>query len=162
MYCWEAVKISQAAITELLLFRKSTGAILSDASPFLPHKGFALTVRLKTAKCECLWSSANCQVRMFLKQQNKRLQQLLAVKNKTILQQPKPSTFYIIFHITLACVHKCFTLTRYLKSAKNECLWSSVEHMAEALTCCRKKYLCSSKNHQFSTWYVLTQWKSFE
>jgi len=48
---------------------------------------------------------------MFLKQPNRRLQQLLAVENKTILQQPKPSTFYIMFHITLACVHKCFTYT---------------------------------------------------
>jgi len=47
MYCWEAAKRSQVAITELLLFRKSTGVILRDA--FLPHKGFALTGRLKTA-----------------------------------------------------------------------------------------------------------------
>jgi len=29
--------------------------------------------------------------------------------------------------------------------------------MAEALTCCRKKYLCSTKNCQISTWQVLTQ-----
>jgi len=55
-------------------------------------------------------------------------------------------------HSALACVHKCFTLTGHLKFAKNECLWSSVEHTAEALTCCRKKYLCSSKNHQISAW----------
>jgi len=55
-------------------------------------------------------------------------------------------------HSTLACVHKCFTQTGYLKSAKSECLWSSIEHMAEALTCCRKKYLRSSKNHQISAW----------
>ena len=52
MYCWEAAKRSQAAITELLLFRKSTGIILRDALPAL--KGFALTGHLKTAKCECL------------------------------------------------------------------------------------------------------------
>jgi len=39
-----------------------------------------------------------------------------------------------------------------LKSAKNECLWSSVEHTAEARTCCRKKYLCSSKTRQISAW----------
>jgi len=38
---------------------------------------------------------------MFLKQPNRRLQQLLAVENKTIFQQPKLSTFYIIFHLTL-------------------------------------------------------------
>jgi len=41
-----------------------------------------------------------------------------------------------------------------LKSARNECLWSSVENTAEAVTCCRKKYLCSSKNHQISTRYL--------
>ena len=55
MYCWEAAKRSQVAITGLLLFRKSTGVFFT--MPFLPHKGFALTGRLKTAKCECLWSS---------------------------------------------------------------------------------------------------------
>jgi len=33
-------------------------------------------------------------------------------------------------HSALACVHKCFTLTGHLKSAKSECLWSSVHcHM---------------------------------
>jgi len=55
-------------------------------------------------------------------------------------------------HFALPCVHKCFTLTGHLKSAKSECLWSSVQHMAEALTCCQKKYLCSRKNNQISTW----------
>ena len=34
--------------------------VLFFAMPFLPHKGFALTGRLKTAKCECLWSSTHC------------------------------------------------------------------------------------------------------
>jgi len=58
-------------------------------------------------------------------------------------------------HSALACAHKCFTLTGHLKSAKNECLWNSVENTAEAVTCCRKKYLCSSKNSQISTWYAL-------
>ena len=38
------------------------------AMPFLHYKGFALTGHLKTAKCECLWSNAHCQVRMFVKQ----------------------------------------------------------------------------------------------
>jgi len=55
-------------------------------------------------------------------------------------------------HSALACVHKCFTPTGHLKSAKSECLWSSVENMAKTVTCCRKTYLCSSKNHQISTW----------
>jgi len=58
--------------------------VLFFAMPFLPHKGFALMGRLKTAsanvyeaaciaKCECLWRRANCEVRMFLKQLNRRL-----------------------------------------------------------------------------------------
>jgi len=38
---------------------------------------------------------------MFLKQPNRRLQQLLAVENKTILQQLKPSTLYMMFQLTL-------------------------------------------------------------
>jgi len=52
----------------------------------------------------------------------------------------------------LACAHKCFTLMGLLQSAKSECLWSSVKNVAEAVTCCWKKYLCSSKNHQIFTW----------
>jgi len=31
-----------------------------------------------------------------------------------------------------------------------------VENTAEAVTCCRKKYLCSTKNHQISSRYVPT------
>jgi len=42
--------------------------LLFFAMPFLAHKDFTLTGRLKTAKCECLWSSAYCQVRMIVKQ----------------------------------------------------------------------------------------------
>jgi len=38
---------------------------------------------------------------MFMKQPNRRLQQLLAVENKTILQQLKPSTLYMMFQLTL-------------------------------------------------------------
>jgi len=38
---------------------------------------------------------------MFVKQLNRRLQQLLAVENKTILQQLKPSTLYMMFQLTL-------------------------------------------------------------
>jgi len=166
-----------------------------------------------------------------VKQPNRRLQQLLAVENKTILQQVKPSTIYMMFQLTLIfyprhngmrsemlytngsfeicqeqmfvkqrrkngwsiyllpkkifmlkqkssnlymicfnSVKKClsnylctlhwhaftnalqFTQTGHLKSAKSECLRSSVEHTAEALTCYRKKYLCSSKNHLISKW----------
>jgi len=36
-----------------------------------------------------------------LKQLNRRLQQLLVVENKTILQQLKPFTLYKMFHLTL-------------------------------------------------------------
>jgi len=59
-------------------------------------------------------------------------------------------------HCALACVNNCFALTGYLKSAKYECLWSSDESTVEAVTCCQKICLCSSKNNQMSTWYVLT------
>jgi len=38
---------------------------------------------------------------MFLKQPNRWLQQLLAVENKKILQQLKPSTLYMRFQLTL-------------------------------------------------------------
>jgi len=38
---------------------------------------------------------------MFVKQPNRQLQQLLAVENKTILQQLKPSTLYMMFQLTL-------------------------------------------------------------
>jgi len=38
---------------------------------------------------------------MFLKQPNSWPQQLLAVENKIILQQLKPSTFYMLFYLTL-------------------------------------------------------------
>ena len=73
--------------------------VLFFAMPFLPHKGFA-NRPFEDCQVQCLWSRANCQVQMFLKQPNRQLQQLLAVENKTILQQPKPSTFYIMFHLT--------------------------------------------------------------
>jgi len=36
MYCWDSAKSPQAVITELLLFRKSTGVILHDTLPALP------------------------------------------------------------------------------------------------------------------------------
>jgi len=86
--------------------------VLFFAMPILTHKGFALTAVWRLpganvceaahiARCECLWSRANCQVRMFLKQPNRRLQQLFAVENKTILQQLKPSTLCMMFHLTL-------------------------------------------------------------
>ena len=111
MYSWEAAKRSQVAITKFLLFWKSTGVILGDALPAsqslcanrpfekLPSANVCEAARIP--KCECLWSRANCHVQMFLKQPNRWLQQLLAVENKTILQQPKPSTFYIMLHLTL-------------------------------------------------------------
>ena len=55
MYCWEAAKTSQVAITELLLFGKSTGVILRDAFP-------ALERLCGNGPFE------DCKVRMFVKQ----------------------------------------------------------------------------------------------
>ena len=54
-------------------------------------------------------------------------------------------------HSALVCVHKCFTLTGGLKSGKCECLWSSAEYTAEAVTCQGKICLSHSKNRQIST-----------
>jgi len=55
-------------------FRKSTGVIRRDALPALQRL--------------CAYGPfEDCQVRMFAKQTNRQLQQLLAVENKTILQQ---------------------------------------------------------------------------
>ena len=62
-------------LSNLMVFTRSLNycffanqRVLFFAMPFLPYKCFALTGRLKTAKCECLWSNAHCQVRMFAKQ----------------------------------------------------------------------------------------------
>ena len=42
---------------------------------------------------------------------------------------------YVFMHTGVACVHKWFTLTGHLKSAKNECLSNGVKNTAEAVTC---------------------------
>ena len=55
MYCWDAAKISQVEITELLIFRKSTGVILRDAIP-------AVQRLCASGPFE------DCLVRMFVKQ----------------------------------------------------------------------------------------------
>jgi len=75
MCCWEAAKRSHAAITQFLLLRNSMGVILRDALPVSQR----LCANGTFENCR---GSANCQVRMFLKQPNRRLQQLLAVKKK--------------------------------------------------------------------------------
>ena len=145
MYCWEAAKRSQVAITELLPFRKSTGVIRRDAL-------------LASQKLCTNGSFEDCEVRMCVKQPNRLLQQLLAVENKTILQQPKPSTFWIRFNVTLifsphhiGMRPEIFALTGHLKSPKNKCLWGSVEHTTEALTCCRKKiFMLKQKSSNLS------------
>ena len=114
----------------------------------------------RIAKCECLRSRANCQVRMFVKQPNRQLQQLLAVENKPILQQLKPSTLHMMFQLTLIFYqHHTGMRSEMLYTNgsfeifQERCLWSSVEKTAEALTCCRKKYLYSSK--KWSNLYMI-------
>jgi len=123
LYCWEAAKNSQAAITELLLYRKSTGVIL--AKPLLPYKGFALMAHLKTAKCECLWSSAehraeavNCRGKniFILKEKSSNLYIIMFYVSENVSE-------YIFMHSALICVRKCFILTGGLKSGKCERLW---------------------------------------
>jgi len=55
MHCWKAAKISQIAITKLLIFCKSSGVILCDALP-------ALQMLCADGPFE------DCQVQMFAKQ----------------------------------------------------------------------------------------------
>jgi len=55
MYCWEAAKGLQVTITELLLFRKSTGVILRDAFP-------------ASQRLCANGPFEDCQVQMFVKQ----------------------------------------------------------------------------------------------
>ena len=98
-YCWEAAKIHKPR--SLNYCSIANQRVLFFAMPFLPYKGFGLMGHLKTDKCECLRSRANRHVQMFVKQPNRRLQCLLAVENKKILQQLKRSALYMMFQLTL-------------------------------------------------------------
>jgi len=51
----------------------------------------------------------------------------------------------------LACVHKCFTQIGHLKSAKSDLCEAASNTWLKHLLAVKKKYLCSSKNHQIST-----------
>jgi len=88
------------------------------------------------------------QVRMFVKQRRThRWSSCLPGINLFIPQQKSSNLHIIMFevsenvseyvfmHSAVACVHKCFTREGHLKSAKNVCLWNSVENTAEAVTC---------------------------
>ena len=113
------------------------------AMPFLAHRGFALTGRLKTAKCECLWSSAHCYVQMFVKQPNRRLQQLLAAENKTILQQLKPSALYMMFQLTLIFYpHHTGMRSQMLYTNGSFVIWNLLRaNVCEAASSTRLKHL---------------------
>ena len=112
---------------------------------------------LKTAKCECLWSSAEhraeavtCRGKniFILKEKSSNLYIIMFCVSGNVSE-------YVFMHSALVCVHKYFTLTGGLKSGKCECLWSSAEHTAEAVTCQGKIYLSHSKNRQISTSFML-------
>jgi len=116
-----------------------------------------------------------CQVRMFVKQRRTHgWSSYLPGKNIFILKQKSSNlciiTFevsenvseYVFMHTAVACVHKCFTLTGGLKSGKCECLWSSAEHTAEAVTCRGKNvFILKEKSSNLYIIYVLCQWKRF-
>ena len=136
MYCWEAAKKSQAAITELLLFRKSTGVILRDALP-------ALQRLCANGPFE------DCQVQMFVKQPNRRLQQLLAVKTVNFLHDIPPHTNFYPHHTDM---RSQMLYTNESFEICQERMFVKQRRKHGWRTCCRKKYLCSSKNHQISTW----------
>jgi len=76
-----------------------TKALRSQAICNLQRENVCEAARI--SKYECLRSKPNCQVRMFVKQPNRRFQQLLAVGNKAILQRLKPSTLYTMFQLAL-------------------------------------------------------------
>jgi len=88
------------------------------------------------------------QVRMFVKQRRTHgWSSCLPGKNIFIPQQKSSNLYIIMFYVSenvseyvfmhsaVACVLKCFTREGHLKSAKNECLWNSVENTVEAVTC---------------------------
>ena len=90
----------------------------------------------------------DCQVRMFVKQRRTHgWSSCLPGKNIFVTKQKSSNLYIIMFevsenvseyvfmHTAVACVRKCFTREGHLKSAKNECLWNSVENTAEAVTC---------------------------
>jgi len=99
MYCWEAAKTSQVAITELLLFGKSTGVILRDALP--------VSQRL------CANGPfEDCQVRMFVKQRalpsanvfeaaEQMAPAVTCCWKQNNFAAAKTVNFYIMFHLTL-------------------------------------------------------------
>ena len=94
MYCWEAAKRSQVAITELLLFRKSTSVILRDALP-------------ASQRLCANGPFENCQVRMFKQRAcfwSSRTDgscSYLLLKTKQFCSSQNCLTFYIMFHLTL-------------------------------------------------------------
>ena len=131
-------------------FHKSMGFILRDALP-------------GSQRLCANGLFENCQVQMFVKQPNRHLQQLLAVENKTILHQLKPSTLYMMSQLTLIFYphhtgmrSEMLYTNRSFEICQEQMFVKQHRKTAEAVTCCRKKYLCSSKNRQISTRYVLT------
>jgi len=134
MYFWEAAKRSQVTITELLLFRKSTGVVLRDALPASqrrcangPFEDCQVRMFVKqralpranvcearlVAKCECFWSS-----RTGSSSSNLLLKINFAAANtvNSLHDVPTHTNFLSTSH-WLVCVQKCFTLMDHLKSA---------------------------------------------
>jgi len=116
-----------------------------------------------------------CQVWMFVKQRRTHgWSSYLPGKNIFVPKQKSSNLYIIMFevsenvseyvflHSALVCVHKYFTLTGGLKSAKCECLWSSAEHTAEAVTCRDKNiFILKEKSSNLYIIYVLCQRKRF-
>ena len=116
---------------------KANQRVLFFAKPFLSYKGFALMGHLKTAKCECLWSSAEhtaeavtCRGKniFVLKEKSSNLYIIMFEVSENVSD-------YAFMHTAATCVHKCFPREGHLKSAKNDCLSNSVENTGEAVTC---------------------------
>ena len=156
MYCWEAAKRSQVAITELLLFRKSTSVILRDALP-------------ASQRLCANGPFENCQVRMFKQRAcfwSSRTDgscSYLLLKTKQFCSSQNCLTFYIMLHLTLIFYpHHTGMRSQMLHTNGSFKICQERMFVKQCRThgwstYCRQKYLCWSKNRQNSTWYILTQ-----
>jgi len=136
MYWWEAAKRSQVTITELLLFCKSTGVIF--AMPFLPHKGFALTGRLKTSKCGCLWKSWTDGSSSYLLL---KIKQLCSSQNRQL---------FTVFHLTLI-FYPHHTDMRSQMLYTNGVIWNlPTTNVGEAASNTRLKHLLAAEKNIYA------------
>jgi len=97
------------------------------------------------AKFQCFWSSRTDGSSSYLLL---KIKQFCSSQNRQLL-----TVNFIMFHLTLIFYpHQMLYTNRSFEICQERMFVKQRRTTAEALTCCRKKYLCSSKNHQISTW----------